>query len=331
MPEELFLGVDGGGSHTLALVADGSGRILGRGLGGPANLHAVGEEAAQGALRTAIEQALSAAGSQGGRVAVACLGLAGVGRAPERETFERWAAAEDLARHVRVVVDCDLVLAAGTPHSWGLALIAGTGSIVWGRDPAGRCARAGGWGYLLGDEGSGYAVGLAALQAVVRAADGRGPVTTLTEAILAHWGLPEAQALVGHVYRAAVPRREIGFLAPLVEAAAEEGDAAAQEIVRTAGDDLARALAAVARSLALAGEPIPLALGGGLLVRGRLVAQRALEAATELGLALRPVTRVGQPALGALRLAQGEVAVDGTEAGVAQLKESRAGDEGIKG
>lgn len=307
MPGPLYLGVDGGGTHTVALVADGAGRVLGRGTAGPANLHSVGERAAQEALQAAIAGALAAAGGYSLPVAAACLGLAGAGRPPERELFRQWAKAKGLAGRVLVVLDCDLVLAAGTPQGWGLALIAGTGSIAWGRNRAGEPARAGGWGYLLGDEGSAYAVGLAGLRAVALAADGRGPATALSAAILAHWGLDAPEALIRQVYRATVPRAEIAALAPLVEGAAATGDPAAQRIIAEAGHDLALALASVARRLGLDVEAVPCALGGGLLVRGQLVAQETLRAAAGLGLTLAPVARVPEPALGALRLARGEI------------------------
>ena len=301
-----YLGVDGGGTHTVALLGDHTGRILGRGEAAASNIHSAGAEAAREALRAATEQALSAAGVAQ-PVAAACLGLAGAGRAAEQALWQRWATEAHLAEQVLVVNDCELVLAAGTPAGWGLALIAGTGSIALGRSASGARARAGGWGYLLGDEGSGYAVGLAALQAVARAADGRAPATSLAQAILSHWGLSEPSELVGFIYRPGVPRAEIAALAPLVELAAVAGDPVAQAILRAAGEDLARALDAVARRLGLGHQAIPCALGGSLLVRGHVVRREALAAAAALGWHLAPVALVEEPAIGALRLARGEV------------------------
>lgn len=335
----LYLGVDGGGSHTVALVADSAGQIVGRGQAGPANPHSVGEQAAREALLQAIDAALAQAGARRSAVRAACLGLAGAGRASERALFHRWAQMERLAAHILVVIDCDLTLAAGTPAGRGLALIAGTGSIAWGRAPLpadpraaaaptvrGRpdagappashelpraptsSARAGGWGYLLGDDGSGFALGLEALRAIARADDGCGPPTALHQAILARWELATPQELIARVYRAPLPRAEIAALAPLVEQAAAGGDAVAQGIVAAAGAALARLLDAVARRLGLAsGQPLPCALGGGLLVHGRLVRAQALQAATALGWRLEPIVHVAEPALGALRLARGEV------------------------
>lgn len=308
MAETVYLGIDGGGSHTVALLADEAGHILGRGEAGPANPLTVGEAEARQALRTAVCAAWAAAGLNPRPAEVACLGLAGTGRERERQEALRWAAEDGLAARVLVVLDCDLVLAAGTPEGWGLALIAGTGSIAWGRDAQGRTARAGGWGYLLGDEGSGYALGLEALRAIARAADGAGPTTALEAAILARWGLAAPQDFIPRVYRTPFPRPEIAELAPLVEEVAARGDPVAVRLVSEAGAALARILDAVARRLDLSPErPLPCALGGGLLVRGLLVREEALRAATALGWKLEPVVRVEEPALGALRLARGEV------------------------
>jgi len=302
----VLLGVDGGGSKTLALAADLQGHVLGRGLAGPSNYHAVGLEAATAALETAIAAALEATQIPSAVVSIAalCLGLAGMGRPEDRAVMQTWAAERFPGATVAVVTDAQLVLAAGTPAGWGLALISGTGSLAYGEDAAGRNARAGGWGYLLGDEGSGYAIGLAALRAVMRAADGRGPATALTAAVLAHWGLQQPQELVRHVYRPELGRTEIAALAALVDAAAGQGDAVARALTAEAGRELALAVQAVARQLAFTGA-VPCAVAGSVLVKGQAVATAFRAAAVELGLQLEPFTPVAEPVWGAIRLAAG--------------------------
>ena len=302
----MLLGVDGGGSKTLALAADLQGHVLGRGLAGPSNYHAVGLEAATAALETAIAAALEATQIPSAVVSIAalCLGLAGMGRPEDRAVMQTWAAERFPGATVAVVTDAQLVLAAGTPAGWGLALISGTGSLAYGEDAAGRNARAGGWGYLLGDEGSGYAIGLAALRAVMRAADGRGPATALTAAVLAHWGLQQPQELVRHVYRPELGRTEIAALAALVDAAAGQGDAVARALTAEAGRELALAVQAVARQLAFTGA-VPCAVAGSVLVKGQAVATAFRAAAVELGLQLEPFTPVAEPVWGAIRLAAG--------------------------
>jgi N-acetylmuramic acid 6-phosphate etherase len=296
---KLLIGIDGGGSKTLALMADEDGRVLGRGAAGSSNYQSMGAAAAQDALNEAIAAACLAVGPP----AALCLGLAGVDRPEDRAFVQGWLARAMPGIPAAIVNDAKLVLAAGTPEGWGAALICGTGSIAYGEDAEGRRARAGGWGYLMGDEGSGYAIGQAALRAVLRAFDGRGAQTALTRAVLAHWGLSAPPDLVGRVYRENLAPADLAALAPLVEAAATSEDAVSQEILRGAGHELALAVKAVVRSLTLP-EPTPCALAGGLIVRGEAMRLAFVEAARVIGLRLDPVTPVAEPAQGAVRLAR---------------------------
>jgi len=307
MATTLFLGVDGGGSRTTVVIGDEAGHIVARVEGGPTNLHSVGAEAALHTLGQIIDQALTGLGVQRPRVRVACLGMAGYGRPAERLALRRWAAGVHLAERVLLVNDADLVLAAGTPAGWGLALIAGTGSLCCGRAPGGAGARAGGWGYLLGDEGSGYSIGLAALRAIVRAADGRGPAPAFAPAVLAALPAHSVEELIPWVYRSPIPRSQIAALAPLVGEAAAGGDPMAEAILCAAAEDLAQLAVTVARRLGLSGQAVPCALGGGLLVHMPALARGALQAAADDGAVLAPVTCVEDPARGALRLARDEV------------------------
>jgi len=300
---KLLIGIDGGGSKTLAVLAGLDGRVLGRGTAGSSNLQSVGIAAVGTALDDAITAAFRAAGLAPVLPAALCVGLAGVDRPEDRALIRGWAARTLPGTPVAVVSDARLVLAAGTPDGWGAALICGTGSIAYAEDPGGRAARAGGWGHVLGDEGSGYAVGQAALRAVLRAFDGRGPRTALTQAILEQLGLSAPSELVGRVYREGLGPAGIAALAPLVEVAAARGDEIAGEIVREAGGDLALAVKAVVRSLELP-EPAPCALAGSLIVHGAVVRAAFIAAAAGIGIQLDPVTPVAEPAQGALRLAR---------------------------
>jgi N-acetylmuramic acid 6-phosphate etherase len=302
--EGIYLGIDGGGTHTVALLADAAGAILGRGEAGPSNLHAVGVEAALQALETATAAAFAAAKLPVKKVTAACLGLAGADRSWERSVLQEWAARVRLCERLELTSDGALLLAAGTPDNWGLAIVAGTGSIAVGRTADGRTARAGGWGYLLGDEGSGYRITLAALQAVAQAADGRGPATALTESFLRRLHLDAPQKLIQTVYGNDWDRARLAGLAPLVFAAADAGDAAARHIVADAAEPLAQMGAAVARQLGWR-EAVPLALAGGCLLASAGYRDQVVRRLQGLGLMLAPITPVPEPALGAVRLAQG--------------------------
>ncbi|MCC6420463.1 MAG: N-acetylmuramic acid 6-phosphate etherase [Gemmataceae bacterium] len=302
--QALYLGIDGGGTHTVALLADAGGTVLGRGEAGPSNMNAAGVEAALRALETATAAAFAAARLPVRTVRTACLGLAGADRAWERSVLDDWARRVRLCEHLELTSDAALLLAAGTPDNWGLAVVAGTGSIAIGRAADGRTARAGGWGYLLGDEGSGYRITLAALQAVARAADGRGPATTLTDRFLAHLDLLRPQDLIGAVYRSGLDRAALAALAPVVLDAAGTGDHVAAALIEQGATDLASMALAAARQLGLDGEPVPLALAGGLLLGAADYRRRLLEALEGLGLRAAPVALVHEPAAGAVRRAQ---------------------------
>jgi N-acetylmuramic acid 6-phosphate etherase len=307
--DDLVLGIDGGGSHTVALLAPGSGdSILGRGEAGPSNLHSVGPERALRALDEAVTAAFAAAGIPRATVAAACIGLAGAGREEDRRIIRDWAERANLARRVEVTTDVALLVAAGTPAGWGLAVVAGTGSIAYGRTADGRTARAGGWGYLLGDEGSGYRLVMSALGAVARAADGRGPATLLRDRILGRLGLKEPSELIAPLHRGAWERADLAALAPVVLDAAAAGDAVAAEMVQEGARELALAVAAVARQLDFGPAPVPFALAGGLLVGGAGYRERFLKELKSMGVVAEPVALVTEPARGAVRLAAGAAA-----------------------
>ena len=293
-----YLGVDGGGSKTLAVIVDAAGVERGRGSAGSSNHQAVGIEAAVANLRQATDVAAHAA-SCSRPPESAWLGLAGVDHAGDIALL--WPHVESLAAQVRLTNDAELVL-SGLELQIGVALIAGTGSIALGRDAAGHSARASGWGHILGDEGSGYDLGRQALQAAVRAADGRGRPTLLLQAILDDWALSEPELLLQRVYQGS-DKAAIARLAPLVLRCAEAGDAVACAIVRRAALELAVAAQTVSRRLGFAAEPLPVALGGGLLVHDELYRRevlRHLERRQPLGC----IAVVREPALTAARAAR---------------------------
>ena len=153
-PSIRLLGIDGGGTTTKAWLAEPGCRVLGQGTAGPSNAKSVGLEAARWALNTAIHRAFHAAGLTPHSVNSICLGLAGLDRPDDRKILGEWAEEACWAHKILLVNDGDLVIAAGTPEGWGIGVIAGTGSIAVGRTKDGRTARAGGWGHLIGDEGS---------------------------------------------------------------------------------------------------------------------------------------------------------------------------------
>jgi N-acetylglucosamine kinase len=294
------LGIDAGGTKTVCLLADEEGRIVGEARGGGANLQSVGELEVEKVLHGVMDAVLARGDI---RPAAICLGIAGVDRPSDGETVRGIMRRIGSNTPTLVVNDALVALQAGAGDGPGVVLVAGTGSIAYGRNAASQAARAGGWGYLLGDEGGGFWIGRAALSAVVRQFDGRGPATRLTELILAHMGLTSPTELIHEIYYRDLHRHAIAGLAARVEDAADAGDAVAGHILSRAATELAAAAASVIARLGMRGETFPVVLAGGIF-RGipSLVAdveQRLSETAPR---ALPRLLDV-EPAVGAVRLA----------------------------
>jgi N-acetylglucosamine kinase-like BadF-type ATPase len=266
----LVLGVDGGGSKTRAVVADGAGEVLGEGLAGPSNPLRVGVGEAVGAIRDAVDKACAEAGVRRVQIVAAEMGLAGVKRADIRERM-RAAVAELGGKTVEVVTDADIALYGATEGKPGLVIIAGTGSICCGINGRGRRACAGGWGPVAGDEGSGSWIARRALQAVARATDGRGRKTSLVEAACAYFNVGAADDLSTAVYAPNMTNTRIAGFGSRVVEAAKRRDAVAREIVEEAGRELALAAAAVVRKLKMERERFQAAYVGGVFAAGGLI------------------------------------------------------------
>lgn len=260
------MGVDGGGSRATALVCDVAGGQLARIDGGPGILHSGKPEARAADLARLVVDALQAAGAEP-PAETACFALAGAGRGPERGALRQALTAEGIARRVLVITDAEAALEDAFGAGPGLLVISGTGSIAWGRAEDGRQARTGGWGGLLGDEGSGYHLGICALRAAVRAHDGRGTATVLLDSIIAHTGVSRAEDLIAWVDGA--EKHDVAAMAPLLLEAAVAGDDVSLGIAGAAAHDLVNHVEALYSRLQPWSRPPGLALAGGLLCRGR--------------------------------------------------------------
>jgi N-acetylglucosamine kinase-like BadF-type ATPase len=297
------LGIDAGGTKTVCLLADSRGEVLAEARGGGANLQAVGELQVEKVLHHVMDTAI---GERDIRPAAICLGIAGVDRPQDAQAVRGIMRRIGFKMRTLVVNDAFIALVAGAGDAPGVALIAGTGSIAYGRNGDGRAARAGGWGYLLGDEGSGFWIGRTALAAIVRQADGRGPATLLTDLVLQHLNLATADDLVYEIYYHDVQRHTIAALATLVQQARDNGDAVAAEILNRASTELMVAASSVISRLGMRGDAFPLVLAGGIF---KVVPWLAEEVARQ-SLEIAPRSRVDvlkvEPAVGAVRLAVAE-------------------------
>lgn len=296
------LGVDGGGTSTSAIVArtdsDGDSEFIARGFSGPSNPHSVGWDAALVSISEAVNQAAQTAGVS--RFDSGCFSIAGCGRATEQARLMDWLEQRDIADTMVAVDDGHAVLRAGTPGGVGIAVIAGTGSLVFGRNQSGHAVRAGGWGYLLGDEGSGFAIGLDALKAVAAATDGVGAPTQLSDLVLTACDLQDSSDVIPWLYGGTIDRAAVAALAPIVFEAATDRDEVALSILWRQLHGLERQIRTVANRLNLSDSEYHIALAGGVLTGSELYRSRLL---AELQIPFDRMGIVDEPAQGAALIA----------------------------
>ena len=292
------LGIDAGGTKTRALIADASGRVRGGALGGGANLRTHGELEVEKVLHQVIEEASAAAAATPDAVAI---GIAGADRPADEAALRGILRRIGFRERVVVTNDARIAFVAGSAERVGLALVCGTGSIAWGRNRAGEIARSGGWGWHVGDEGSGFWIGERAIRAVLRALDGRGSATSLDGALSAHFEIERPDQILYAIYDREYPRTRVARFAARVGEAALAGDAVAKGILSDASAELVQAAVSVRDRLRLEDSTYDVVLSGGTFaaVPG-LAAQVALHLES-------PNAKVGmlseEPAMGAVRLA----------------------------
>ncbi len=294
----LLIGVDAGGSHTTALLADQDGSALGQAHGEPGGVRPGKEGAAADAIADTCRRVLRHL-KTGAKADVLLVGASGVGAEAQRAELQAALEVAELAARVHVTTDAEIALAAAFGALPGIVLLAGTGSIAWARLPDGSTLRMGGLGPTLGDHGSGYDLGRQALRAAALAFEGLGPATRLRDLLL-----PDANALFEAVRtQHEVEPRLVALLARLVIEAADTGDVVSKDIVDRGATILATHAAALARRFPPASE-IRVALGGGLVASldtyRRRVAARVRELAPHVTLVGDPI----EPARGAILLAQ---------------------------
>lgn len=295
---EHVVGVDGGGTRTRAVILDAGGVEVGRAEGRAAVASAQDPGAPARAVAETVREAAEAAGVEP-PVRALWAALSGAGREEPRSAVEVELGRLDLAGAVRVGADVHAAFHDAFGAGPGILLIAGTGSIAWGRAEDGREGRVGGWGHHIGDEGSGYAIGLEALRRVARHVDGRAPETVLLDAVLEHLEADRVEEVVPWAHDAS--KGEIAALARAVVRASREGDAVAGEIVAEAVEELEGHVLTILQRLGPWEEPPGLALAGGLLRPGgslREIVTRVLAKHQ-----ITPLDRALDPAMGAARLA----------------------------
>ena len=261
----IVVGVDGGGSKTRVVVADERGTQVGSAEGPGSAVRPGAAEHSAGVIAAAVRDALASCQMTHVTPKVLCVGVAGVGREAPRQALWQALAERDLAEEVVVHADASVALDDAFGDGLGVLLVAGTGSVAFGRGPTGTFARCGGWGPVCGDEGSGAWIGRRALSVVTAAADQREPETALTGAILTAAELRETDELIA--WAAASTSSDLAALAPAVITTAEAGDLRANSILSLATEELVLHVRTLARRLFEDERAaFPVALAGGLLV-----------------------------------------------------------------
>ena len=292
-----LVGADVGGTKTtVAVSVDGS--IVGRADGPGAAVRPGRALASASTIVEVVRRALSTAGRLTGDILV--VGAAGAGREPERDELRTALRSENLVSHVVVTTDIEIALAAAFGDGPGIVVSAGTGSVAVGRDRTGKRHRIGGYGWQMGDEGSGYAIGRASLGAVRRAIDGRSPPTALSDRLLQATRSGDFDALIR--WAAGASPAEVAALAPHVLAVAADGDPLAQGIADYAARELSQLAICLIPKMAI-DPPVPVAVTGGLLSKEQPL-RRALLAKLREESVFAPTTDPVDAVAGALRLAE---------------------------
>jgi N-acetylglucosamine kinase-like BadF-type ATPase len=270
---DVLLAVDAGGSSTDFILTDLAGRRIASAVTKGANVTSLGVDAACRVLANGIRDLLIQGRSSVDAVHTAVFGIAGIDREPHRTDMGEWLALALPRSQTLIVTDVELVIAAGTPRGMGLGIVSGTGSVALARESTGRTIKVGGRGPIQGDPGSGYAIGLAAIERGLLPAESESPA-------------------------------RIAALVPKVAAAADEGDIIAIDILRTAGHDLAEQAAQAIIQIGWLSTMTPCALGGGVIVHVARVREAFVASSRARHLLFGPQTLVARPVEGAVKLAR---------------------------
>ncbi len=300
-----YLGIDGGGSKTTCAVGDGTS-LLAVAIAGPSNITRVGEIRARESLHQAIRQACAEAKIDPRQLSRACVGAAGAGR-KEIASVVRNLVAEVIPGAVEVVGDMQIALQAALGDGPGVIVIAGTGSIAYGRDEQGKTARAGGWGFAISDEGSAHWIGCTAVGSVLRAVDefggdpGTQPMSSLFCEMKSVWKVESFEELA----RAANSNLDFALLFPAVLAAADSGNELARRAVAQAAGELARlARIVLQRVFPEQHEAVPLAMAGGVFRHSPTIRQLFYNEVRAAHTNVVLNSEVVEPVHGALQLAR---------------------------
>jgi N-acetylglucosamine kinase-like BadF-type ATPase len=298
-----FIGIDGGGTKTDGIIIQENGQVLAHQSGGAANMQTVGVERACDEIKSVVEGLAAKAGLNGENDVTLFAGLAGAGRPEDQKALVARLAEVIAAAKISVNSDAIAALYGAFPSGTGIILIAGTGSICYGKDRWDRHYRTGGWGFLLGDEGSGYFLGQQAIIAALKSVDGRGKATVLRQRIETAFSLESIEKIISPLYSGQISRTDVAALAPVVFDAARNGDHAALHIIEKAGHDLGELIAGLARQARIERQQVTVALIGSIFQQREMLIPYMQEAAEKVVAGVAFVEPRCSPVVGAVLLA----------------------------
>lgn len=271
------IGIDGGGTKTLAYLGNLKGEIIATTSSGPSNYHSIGINRTKQSLTQIVKTLCEYKDINIEDLEIVSLGLAGVDRPDDKEIVTK--IIESIVPKSKIMLHNDVVseLVGANGKGYGIITISGTGSISYGIDSKGKSVRSGGWGHIVGDEGSGYDIGRKALVSILRAYDKRDKETVLTEKVLDFLNLKSVNDIIGYVYNKDITREHIAKIAPIVLSGANENDIASKNILNEAVDSLVEITETVINQLEFE-NTISLTYGGGILKKNKYVQNRFIEA-----------------------------------------------------
>lgn len=315
----LLLAVDAGATHTRAVIADVNGNVLGKGLAGPANSYAVGKIRSMENLGKATAQALQKSGARRSQISIAVIGSASVDYdGSGAATIARSLKPHLPSTQVLVKPDALVALEGALAGDAGVVIVCGTGSIVLGKDSNEHIVKIGGWGPMMGDEGSAQWVGREALRRSALAVDRTGPPTLLVQRLLQQYKLRSFDRIIDAVYNRHMTPAELGVLAPIVSSAAEEGDKVAREIFRAGAEALAMQAAQAVARLKL--QPARVSYQGSMFNTGPLLLNPLRTKLRRLSPEAKLMPPAFSPVAGAFLLALRTKRVSSTESALKQFQ-----------
>ena len=297
------IGVDGGGTKTDVVLVSHKGSIIGRTLGSSTNYQAIGGEKLKFKINSLIEKLLKGTNVKENEISRLLLGLAGAGRKSDQVTIKKCFDDTEFKEKMTVESDAKIALVGAFGNRPGIILIAGTGDICIGMNADGKVVRSGGWGYLLGDEGSGYHIGYKAINAALKDFDGRGEATSLKKLIELKYKVNSIDEIIPEVYQQKIDRVAIAGLAPMVFEEARKGDSVALEIIKNTGTELGNLVKSVLRKLNFGENRVKVALIGSIFKQKDMLLNEIREELNEISLDIEISDPQFEPSLGAALLA----------------------------